>query len=143
MEVDLSERELIELIASMPALRRSAATLAGFVGLRKGELLGLRRCDLDLEAGELSVVQQRQLDRRGNHLVGPPKTAGQQGNPSPRTSSTAPGQGRQPRARLRLEVDRLTRTDPFVPVPSDSRMGRSEGLRRVVAYRPGTPDPIP
>lgn len=53
---------------------RILVLLAAFVGLRKGELLGLRRCDIDLERGEITIVQQRQLDRNGNHLVGPPKT---------------------------------------------------------------------
>jgi integrase len=48
--------------------------LAAFVGLRKGELLGLRRCDLELDSRQLTVAQQRQLDRHGAHLVGPPKT---------------------------------------------------------------------
>ena len=48
--------------------------LAAFVGLRKGELLGLRRGDVDLDLCEITIVQQRQLDRHGNHLVGPPKT---------------------------------------------------------------------
>lgn len=53
---------------------RCLVLLAAFVGLRKGELLGLRRCDVDLRGGEISVVQQRQLDRYGAHLVGPPKS---------------------------------------------------------------------
>lgn len=53
---------------------RCLVLLAAFVGLRKGELLGLRRCDVDLRGSEISVVQQRQLDRHGAHLVGPPKS---------------------------------------------------------------------
>lgn len=53
---------------------RIAVLLAAFVGLRKGELLGLHRGDIDLERNEIAIVRQRQLDRHGAHLVGPPKT---------------------------------------------------------------------
>lgn len=63
--------ELADLIG--PRLR-SVVLLAAFVGLRKGEMLGLRRRDLDLEAALVSIDQQRQLSRKGKHLVGPPKT---------------------------------------------------------------------
>ena len=48
--------------------------LAAFVGLRKGEMLGMRRADLDLDAAHVTIEQQRQLSRNGAHLVGPPKT---------------------------------------------------------------------
>lgn len=53
---------------------RSAVHLAAFVGLRKGELLGLRRGDLDFEEGLVRIERQRQLDQQGNELVGPPKS---------------------------------------------------------------------
>jgi integrase len=53
---------------------RSVVLLAAFVGLRKGEILGLRRRDLDLDTGVVCVDQQRQLSRNGTQLVGPPKT---------------------------------------------------------------------
>ena len=53
---------------------RCVVLVAAFVGLRKGEILGLRRCDVDLEGRAIAVVQQRQLDAEGTHLVGPPKT---------------------------------------------------------------------
>ena len=63
--------ELADLVG--PRLR-SIVLLSAFVGLRKGEMLGLRRRDLDLDAGVVCVDQQRQLSRNGTHLVGPPKT---------------------------------------------------------------------
>ena len=63
--------ELADLVG--PRLR-SIVLLSAFVGLRKGEMLGLRRGDLDLDAGVVCVDQQRQLSRNGTHLVGPPKT---------------------------------------------------------------------
>ncbi|MCZ7535714.1 MAG: site-specific integrase [Acidimicrobiia bacterium] len=53
---------------------RCLVLLAAFVGLRKGELLGLRRRDVDLEHCTITVAQQRQVDRRGHSLVGAPKT---------------------------------------------------------------------
>ncbi len=53
---------------------RAVVLLAAFVGLRKGEMLGMRRADLDLDAAVVTVEQQRQLSRNGEHLVGPPKT---------------------------------------------------------------------
>lgn len=63
--------ELADLVG--PRLR-SLVLLAAFLGLRKGEILGLRRLDVDLGASLLTIVQQRQLSRNGSHLVGPPKT---------------------------------------------------------------------
>lgn len=53
---------------------RSLVLLAAFVGLRKGEMLGLRRRDLDLDAALVDIGQQRQVSRNGSQLVGPPKT---------------------------------------------------------------------
>jgi len=43
-------------------------------GLRRGEAAGLRWCDVDLDAGTLTVAQQRIAYGRTVH-VGPPKTA--------------------------------------------------------------------
>jgi integrase len=48
--------------------------LAAFGGLRRGELLGLSRQDLDLTSRTVHVRNQRQESRDGHHLVGPPKT---------------------------------------------------------------------
>jgi integrase len=48
--------------------------LAAFSGLRRGELLGLTRRDVDLLHRTVEVWRQRQETRGGNHLVGPPKT---------------------------------------------------------------------
>jgi integrase len=53
---------------------RCVVLLAAFVGLRKGELLGLRRGDIDLDANMLTINQQRQALQSGKQLVGPPKT---------------------------------------------------------------------
>jgi integrase len=63
-----------DLVEQLPERMRCVALLAAFVGLRRGEILGLRRGDVDLDRREIAIVRQRQLDRHGNHLVGPPKS---------------------------------------------------------------------
>ncbi|MBA2625866.1 MAG: site-specific integrase [Acidimicrobiia bacterium] len=63
------------LAAEVQPRFRALVLLAAFVGLRKGELLGLERGHVDLTAGTLTVALQRQQSARGQHLVGPPKTA--------------------------------------------------------------------
>ena len=49
--------------------------LAAFGGLRKGELFGLRRGDIDLLHRVIEIRAQRQESRSGEQLIGPPKTA--------------------------------------------------------------------
>lgn len=67
---------------------RLAVLLAAFVGLRKGELLGLQRRDVDLDQHELRIERQRQLDSHGQHLVGHPRpTPADAPSPSPPRSS--------------------------------------------------------
>ncbi len=66
--------EAFELADLVGPRFRAIVLLAAFVGLRKGEMLGMRRADLDLDAALVTVEQQRQLSRNGAQLVGPPKT---------------------------------------------------------------------
>jgi len=54
---------------------RALVLLAAFGGLRKGELFGLMRQDLDLLHRTVDVRVQRQESKRGVQLIGPPKTA--------------------------------------------------------------------
>ena len=72
-ELRVLNRDEIEALlqAASPRYRVALAT-AIFTGLRRGELLGLRWCDVDLQAG--SVTVRYQLDRRSHKLV-EPKTA--------------------------------------------------------------------
>ncbi len=57
---------------------RALVIVAGFVGLRTGELLGLRRCDVDLENARLTVlVQAQQIVGEGRIVTGPKSEAGQ------------------------------------------------------------------
>ena len=48
--------------------------LTALRGLRRGEVAGLRWCDIDLDAGTMTIAQQRIAYGRTVH-VGPPKTA--------------------------------------------------------------------
>ena len=54
---------------------RVLVLLAAFGGLRKGELFGLRRGDIDLLHRVIEIRSQRQESRTGEQLIGPPKTA--------------------------------------------------------------------
>lgn len=47
---------------------------AVYTGLRRGELLGLRWCDMDLDLGLLSVVQTLQHIQGGEHIFKEPKS---------------------------------------------------------------------
>ena len=70
--VDVAQAfELADLI--QPRFR-AIVLLAAFVGLRKGEMLGMRRRDLDLDAALVTIDQARQLSRRGDQQNGPPNT---------------------------------------------------------------------
>jgi integrase len=53
---------------------RALILLAAFGGLRRGELLGLDRRDVDLLHRTVTVRVQRTEDDGGHHLVGAPKT---------------------------------------------------------------------
>jgi integrase len=48
--------------------------LAVFYGMRQGEVLGLRWCDVDFETGQMYVNQTLQKDRDGRLFFGPPKS---------------------------------------------------------------------
>ncbi|MEA4944528.1 MAG: tyrosine-type recombinase/integrase [Propionicimonas sp.] len=65
-----SPDEVAALAEGMPANLRAAVWLAAWSGLRRGELLGLARRHVDLEAGSVRV--ERTLDRAGT--LGPTKT---------------------------------------------------------------------
>ncbi len=55
---------------------RALILLAAWCGLRRGELLALRRKDIDLVHGILTVERSVQHLRGGEVILGPPKTAG-------------------------------------------------------------------
>src|SRR5262249_46384740 len=51
------------------------AVVALGTGMRRGELCGLRWCDVDLEGGKLKVVQSIEQTQRGELRIKPPKSA--------------------------------------------------------------------
>jgi integrase len=66
--------KVFALADAMPERYRTLILIAGFVGLRQGELLGLRSRHLDLLHGTLTVEQQEQQLKNGELIIGPPKT---------------------------------------------------------------------
>jgi integrase len=79
--VEPCEERVIPTIAQVYALAdavvpryRALVLLAAFGGLRRGELFGLTRADLDLLHRTVDVRAQRQESKRGEPLIGPPKT---------------------------------------------------------------------
>ncbi|MBB6547027.1 tyrosine-type recombinase/integrase [Nonomuraea rubra] len=68
-------QQLAAFLAGIAQDRLYAAWwLAALRGLRRGELAGLRRTDVDLQAAEQTVTQQR-VHADGRVMVGPPKSA--------------------------------------------------------------------
>ena len=82
----------IELLAASVAPRYRAMILLGtFTGLRYGELAGLQRQHVNLQAGTVIVVVQLQELSTGECVLGPPKTAAGR-----RTVTVPPAPPRQP-----------------------------------------------
>ncbi|WP_240777999.1 tyrosine-type recombinase/integrase [Nonomuraea basaltis] len=69
-----TEQQLAAFLTGVAGDRLYAAWwLAALRGLRRGELAGLRWTDVDLQASELTVAQQR-VHADGQVVVGPPKS---------------------------------------------------------------------
>jgi integrase len=66
--------EVGALEAAMPEHLRLVVTLATWCQLRRAELLGLRRRDVDLDHATIHVEQSRTVTMRGKSLVKAPKT---------------------------------------------------------------------
>src|SRR5665647_1118298 len=69
----LTVDQLNRYVAAVPEERRVPLLLAGWCGLRSGEVRGLRVRDLDLDAGVVHV-RQAVVRLKGQLLIGPPKT---------------------------------------------------------------------
>lgn len=70
----LRVQQLTSYLAAVPEARRVPLLLAGWCGLRSGEVRALRVRDLDLDAGVVRV-RQAVVRLKGRLLIGPPKTA--------------------------------------------------------------------
>lgn len=68
--------EEVELLSgAMPEHLRIVVLLATWCQLRRGEILGLRRMDIDLKQGLIQIVQSRTFGMDGRQIVKSPKTA--------------------------------------------------------------------
>jgi integrase len=66
--------QVFDLADAVQTRYRALVLLAAFSGLRRGELFGLRRCDVDLDHRTITVAVQRQQLANGEHLIGEPKS---------------------------------------------------------------------
>lgn len=66
--------KLLELVSVTPERYRAMVLTAGLAGLRQGELLALRRGDVDLGNGAVHVRRKRQQLDSGEIIEGPPKS---------------------------------------------------------------------
>jgi integrase len=66
--------QVFDLADAVQTRYRALVLLAAFSGLRRGELFGLRRCDVDLGHHTITVDVQRQQLANGEHLIGEPKS---------------------------------------------------------------------
>jgi integrase len=66
--------ELLELVEVTPERYRAMVLTAGLAGLRQGELLALRRRDVDLGNAVVHVRRKRQQLDSGEVIEGPPKS---------------------------------------------------------------------
>jgi hypothetical protein len=57
-----------------PVKFRVAVLLAGWCQLRRGEVLGLQRRDIDINAGVVAIERTWVQSPGGQHIIGPPKT---------------------------------------------------------------------
>ncbi|NKV30734.1 tyrosine-type recombinase/integrase [Rhodococcus hoagii] len=73
--IALTASEIRELANEMPERWQALVLVAGFSGLRWGELVALRRSDLTLKADDCSVTVSRAAVRmKGQFVVGAPKS---------------------------------------------------------------------
>ena len=66
--------QVFDLADAVKPRYRALVIVAAFSGLRRGELFGLRREHVDIDARTVSVQMQRQQLSSGEHLIGPPKS---------------------------------------------------------------------
>lgn len=67
-------QEVFDLTFAMPVRQRLFVQLAVWCQLRRGEILGLQRGDIDLSAATIQVVRSRVFTADGTSLIKSPKT---------------------------------------------------------------------
>ena len=68
-------KQMLQFLHSEPLKYRAAITLCLFTGLRRGELLGLRWQDADLEAGTITVEQTAMYTSEHGNYIDSPKNS--------------------------------------------------------------------
>jgi integrase len=68
-------QDVFDLADAIDPKLRMMVLLAGFTGLRLGELLALRKDRVDVDEGTVQIVEQYQELASGELILGPPKTA--------------------------------------------------------------------
>ena len=124
--------EARRLLASVRAHRLEAlVSVALAVGLRRGEALGLRWVDVDLDAKTLTVTGTLKRRPGGGLFLEPPKTGGSAGTiPLPDTSVQALVQHRRRQAEERLAAGESWRDEGFIfTTPSGGPIDGSNALR--------------
>jgi len=67
-------QEILDSAKERESLYYNFFFTAAYTGLRRGEVLGLRWCDIDLDKSTLSVVQSLQQLQSGEYVFAPPKS---------------------------------------------------------------------
>ena len=70
----VTEQQVWALVEAVPALYRALVWVAAGTALRSAELAGLRRRDVDLDAGLITVARTYVEPARGEPYFGPPKS---------------------------------------------------------------------
>ena len=94
--------EVDALTSAMPERLRLAVLLATWCQLRRGEILGLRRQDIDLMHAKIHIEQSRTFTRDGSSLTKSPKTK------AGRRTLSVPGNITEA---IALHLDRFTAVD--------------------------------
>ena len=114
---------VLRLAAGIEERYGALVLLAGFGGLRLGELLGLRRDDIDLARAQVRIERQTVELKGGERITTAPKThAGRRVVALPAAVSAALGE----------HLRRYVRPEPDAPVFTGPL---SEGLRRATLYK--------
>jgi integrase len=85
--------EVVALAEAMPASLQLAVLLACSTALRRAEILGLQRRDVDVGAGTLTIRQTKVITVKNNIVVTEPASAVGRANPSHPTARPYRGEG--------------------------------------------------
>jgi integrase len=125
----LSHEEVAALADAIDDRYRALVLVAAYTGLRAGELMALRRTNVDLLHRTITVVEQVQPIKGGHHVSVPKSAAGRRSVAIPRLVSEA--------LQHHLETYAAAGPDGLVFTAPEGGYMRLENFRRRV-WRPGT-----